>query len=87
MPHIESNIPQNIFYSSIKGEFLRIARSTLFVCDFLPRAKDLLKRMHSQGSRSAPTKHSLRKIIMTHKEDFQHYHISCDTLINILMQD
>ena len=29
MPHIESNIPQNIFYLAIKGEFLRIARSTL----------------------------------------------------------
>ena len=29
IPHIESNIPQNIFYSAIKYEFLRIARSTL----------------------------------------------------------
>ena len=26
VPHIESNIPQNIFYSAIKDEFLRIAR-------------------------------------------------------------
>ena len=87
MPHIDSNIPQNIFYSAMKGEFLRIARSTLFIQDFLPRAKELLRRMHSQGSRSAPTKHSLRKIIISHKEDFQHYHIPCDTLIDTLMQD
>ena len=29
MPHIESNIPQNIFYSAIEAEFLRIACSTL----------------------------------------------------------
>ena len=26
VPHIERNIPQNIFYSAIKDEFLRIAR-------------------------------------------------------------
>ena len=30
MPHIESIMPQNIFYSAIKGEFWRIARSTLY---------------------------------------------------------
>ena len=29
MPHIESNISQNIFYSAIKCEFLRIAQSTV----------------------------------------------------------
>ena len=85
MPHIDSNIPQNIFYSSIKGEFLRIARSTLLVDDLIPKAKELLKRMELQGSRSITTKRSLRKIILSHKEDFQHFHIQCDRLINILI--
>ena len=29
MPYIESNIPQNLFYSGIKGQFSRIASLTL----------------------------------------------------------
>ena len=37
MPHISSNIPQSIFYSSLVGEFLRIAHSTLLLQDFIPR--------------------------------------------------
>ena len=28
MPHMDSNIPKSIFYSSLVGEFLRIGRST-----------------------------------------------------------
>ena len=43
MPHIESNIPQNIFYLTIKGELLRIGRSILFLSDFIPKAKELLE--------------------------------------------
>ena len=43
MPHTESNIRQNIFYLTIKGELLRIARSILFLSDFIPKAKELLE--------------------------------------------
>ena len=39
MPHINSNIPRGIFYSALVGEFLRIARSTLQLRHFLPKAK------------------------------------------------
>ena len=35
MPYMSSNIPDNIFYSAMVGEFLRIARSTLLLQDFL----------------------------------------------------
>ena len=38
-PHTESNIPQNIFYSGIKGEFLRTAPSALCLRAFIPKAK------------------------------------------------
>lgn len=38
-PHTESNIPQNIFYSGIKGEFLRTAPSTLCLRAFIPKVK------------------------------------------------
>ena len=70
MPHIESHILQNIFYSLIKDEFLRIVRSTLCFRDFIPKAKELLERMKQQGSKRGTTGTSLRKIILTHPESF-----------------
>ena len=39
MPSIISNIPSIIFYSSTMSGFVRIARSTLLLRDFLPVAK------------------------------------------------
>ena len=47
MPHKESNIRQNIFYSAIKGEFLKIACSTLCLRDFSSKAKELLERIRT----------------------------------------
>ena len=52
MPHIESNIPQSIFCSTIKSEFLRITRSILFLKDFIPKTKELLEQQGSnRGTR------------------------------------
>ena len=70
MPHIESNIPQNIFYSAIKAAFLRIARSTLCLRDFTPKVKELLERMKQQGSKCGTTGTSLRKMILAHPKCF-----------------
>ena len=44
MPHIENNIPQTIFYSAIKGEFLGIAHWTLCLRNFIPKAKESLEQ-------------------------------------------
>ena len=70
MPHIESNIPQSIFYSSLVGEFLRIARSSLLYCDFLTKARDLLNRMENQGAKKHFCNKALTKIVNRHREDF-----------------
>ena len=50
MPHFQSNIPSTIFYGSIFSEFPRIARCTLKLEHFLPRASELYSRMLSQGT-------------------------------------
>ena len=42
MPYLSSNIPKTIFYSVLVGEFLRIARATLLVSDFIPKGIDLV---------------------------------------------
>ena len=84
MPHKCSNIPQNIFYSALVGEFLRIARSTLLLQDFIPKAKDLLERMRKQGAQSRLTQRFLRKIIDNHPDCFNHFFLSTENLINVV---
>ena len=66
MPHIDSNIPRNIFYSAIKMRFLRIARGTFFLDFFSPISKKLLNNMESQSQ----IKLALPKFILLHKQYF-----------------
>ena len=49
MPYLLSNIPSSIFYGSIFSEFLRIARWTLRLTDFVPKASQLYTRVVIQG--------------------------------------
>ena len=77
IPHIETNIPQNNFYSAIIGEFLRIARSTLCLWDFITKAKVLLEHMKQQRSKRGTKGTSSRKTILTHSDTFQYFSISC----------
>ena len=70
MPHLDSNIPESTFYSAMVGEFLRIARNSLFYKDFLLKAKLLIERMKSQGAKTSKCKSVLRKIISRHQEAF-----------------
>jgi len=85
MPFADSNIPSSIFYSALKGEFLRIARSTLQLDDFIPKASDLLIRMNKQGARNDITCRSLYKIISNHPKCFQHFSIMTNDLIHLLI--
>ena len=85
MPHINSNIPENIFYSALMGEFLRIARSTLLLQDFLGKAKGLTYRMISQGGKNYKIKRNLQKIINRHPTDFSKFEISPEQLIERLV--
>ena len=64
MPYLCSNIPKKIFYSALVGEFLRIARATLYLSDFEPKAIDLVKRMLNQGGDRTSIEKYLLKIIL-----------------------
>ena len=83
--HIESNISQSIFCSVIKGEFLRIACSTLR--GFIRRAKELLEQMKPKGSKRSNTGTSIRKVILAHPKNFQNFSISCKDLLNFFSED
>ena len=81
MPHVDSNIPESIFYSALVGEFLRIARSTLLHEDFVVKAKSLCQRMHSQGANSIKMRRSLLRIVKRHEPEFVRFQRSSDVLI------
>lgn len=61
MSLIESNLPPKMFYSAIKGKFLRIACSTLCLKDFIPKAKKVKKRIKEQDPNRVTTRTSLKK--------------------------
>ena len=81
--YIKSNIPQNIFYSAIKCDFLNIACSTLCLWDFIPKGKELLEHMKQQGSKRGTADTFLRKTILAHPESSQHFSILSQNLLNI----
>ena len=52
--HLLSNIPFSNFYGSILSEFLRIARCTLKLDDFIMRGKELFVSMVNQIRNTTP---------------------------------
>ena len=76
MPDLSGNLPSFIFYGSIMSEFLRIARCTRLVADFLPRAQALCKRMISQGGYKNLILKQIRKAITRHPEPFKKFTLS-----------
>ena len=50
IPHFESNISSTIFYDFIFAEFVRIARCTLKLEQFLLRVSELYSKMLQQGA-------------------------------------
>ena len=86
MPHIDSNIPESIFYSSFVGEFLRIARSTLRFEDLKDKAKVFIARMRSQGANDVKLDRSLRRIIKRHDSDFSRFQRTTNVLIVQLLK-
>ena len=75
MPYLSNNIPKKIFYSALIGEFLRIARATLYLSDFEPKAIDLVKRIVNQGGDRKCVEKYLLKIIRRHPDSFSQFSI------------
>ena len=85
MPDLSSNIPFNIFYSAVVGEFLRIARSTLLADDFIISATKLVTRMKKQGANSWYLRKHLRRIIERHGMDFLKFGLSNEQLLQQIL--
>ena len=81
MPYLCSNIPNKIFYSALVGEFLRIARATLYLSDFESKAIDLVKRKLNQGGDRTSIEKYLLKIIRRHPNPVSQFRIRPENLI------
>ena len=83
IPYLPYNIPSSIFYSSIFSEFLRIARCTLRLTDFVPKASQLYTSMITQGGNKASIiQRQIKKAIQRYAEIFFKYCKIYDELIN-----
>ena len=82
MPDLSGNLPSYVFYGSVMSEFLRIARCTLLLSDFIPRANALYKRMVNQGGSQNVVLRQIRKAMSRHPESFQKYNSPPNQIIN-----
>ena len=85
MPHHSSNIPSIIFYSSIFSEFLRIARCTLKLHDFVPRAHELYKRMRAQGGDMKLILKQIKKAFHRYPDSFNKYNKTFSEVIECIV--
>ena len=82
MPYIDSNIPKSVFYSSLVGEFPRIAGGSLLCKDFHEKAMELFNRIKAQGAQSLWCRKALCKIIWRHEKAFANIGRNCDEILN-----
>ena len=84
MPDLSGNLPSFIFYGSIMSEFLRIARCTRQVEDFIPRAKSLCERMVTQGGSKNIVLKQVRKAMSRHPVPFEKFSLPTSEIIRKL---
>ena len=80
MPDSTGNIPHHVFYGSIMSEILRVARATLQYCDFVPRIKDLFKRMMNQGASEVCLFRQISKVTGNHPDAFKSFNIASNVI-------
>ena len=81
MPNLRSNILRKIFTLLLLEKFLRIARATLCMSDFIPKGIDLVGRMLNQGGGRKRVEHFLLKIIRQHPDSFSQFRLRPEDLI------
>ena len=84
MPDLSGNLPSFIFYGSIMSEFLRIARCTRLVEDFIPRAKSLCDRMVAQGGSKNIVLKQVKKAMSRHPIPFQKFSLPTAEIVRKL---
>ena len=86
MPYKSSNIPSNIFYSSICAETLRIARASNNSNSFSSSIKPLVTCMLKQGAYKEKLSNTLRKFFNKHQNDFQYVAKTAQKLLTLIFK-
>ena len=86
MPDLSGNIPSHVFYGTIMSEFLRIARCTLLLPDFISKANVLYKRMLNQGGTQNMVMKQIRKAIIRHPDTFIKYNTPSRQIIDKIIE-
>ena len=84
MPNLEGNIPHHIFYGSFTAEILRIGRATLLYEDFLPRIKQIFKRMKCQGGNTHKLTKSITQVMHKYSDIFLKYNKTSQEVVSQL---
>ena len=71
-----------MFFMVLLSEFLRIARATLFYRDFVPKAKDLFRRMVNQNGDRHTLLLQLKKAITNHSQIIPRFQKSTRDILN-----
>ena len=87
IPNLSSNIPSAIFYGSRFSEFFRIARCTIIINDFKPRASDLILRMIAQGGNRALLTNQLKKAFHCYPNLFEKFGKTHDEINTRIMKN
>ena len=85
MPYKSSNIPSNIFYSSICAETLRITRASNNSNSFSSSIKALVTRMLKQGAYKEKFSNTLFKFFNKHQNDFQYVAKTAQELLTLIV--
>ena len=86
MPYKSSNLPSNIFYSSIGAETLRIARASNNTASFFSSVKPLISRMLKQGANASKLSNVLRKFFNKHQTYFKDKAKDSHDFISLMFQ-
>ena len=87
MPYLSSNIPEFIFYGTIKSEVLRIAKNTLKYENFKTRVIYLLTRMKNQGGSLIRFRKCIINVMQKHFPFFQSFSRSSREITNDIITD
>jgi len=84
MPYKSSNIPSNMFYSSIGAETLRIARASNSSDYFSLSIKPLIRRMLKQGASKEKLNNVIKRFYNRHQDDFESVAKSAQELLALI---
>ena len=85
IPNLSGNIPAYAFNGSNLFKFLRLAKCTLKLFVFLPKAKQLLSRMMNHGANQVTLLKQVKQAIKQHITTFNSFNVSTKEILTKIL--